>query len=125
MLSYYRYVLTINYQGQMGTFSKPSYFVASKTYLNELNNATMWWRIYNVIAILHMHDSSTEQGIALSDLYSETCLQRPPNGMLLCLLELISVAKGHLAELQKAEIFSKIKLIPSVFIKTHYWISHS
>ena len=27
-------------------------------------------------------------------------------------------------ELQKAEIVSKSKLVPSVFIKTHYWINH-
>ena len=33
-------------------------------------------------------------------------------------------AKGHLDELQKAEIVCKSKLIPSVFIKTHYWINH-
>ena len=39
-------------------------------------------------------------------------------------MELISVAKGHLDELQKAEIVSKIELVPSVFIKTHYWINH-
>ena len=32
--------------------------------------------------------------------------------------------KGHLDELQKAEIASKSKLVPSVFIKTHYWINH-
>ena len=44
--------------------------------------------------------------------------------MLLCLLELIYVAKGHLDELQKAEIVSKSKWVPSVFIKTHYWINH-
>ena len=56
--------------------------------------------------------------------YSETCLQRPPNGILLCLLEHIWVAKGHLDELQKAEIFSKSKLVPSVFIKIQYWINH-
>ena len=45
--------------------------------------------------------------------------------MLLCLLELILVAKGHIDELQKAEIVNKGKLVPSVFIKTHYWINHS
>ena len=39
-------------------------------------------------------------------------------------LELIWVAKGHLDELQKADIVSKSKLVPSVFIKTHYWINH-
>ena len=33
-------------------------------------------------------------------------------------------AKGHLDELQKAEAISKSKLVPSVFIKTHYWINH-
>ena len=38
--------------------------------------------------------------------------------------ELISVAKGHLDELQKAEIVNTSKLIPSVIIKTHYWINH-
>ena len=43
--------------------------------------------------------------------------------MLLCFLELILVAKGHLEELQKAEMFSKSKLLPVVFIKTHYWIN--
>ena len=32
------------------------------------------------------------------------------------------MALVHLDELQKAEIVSKSKLIPSVFIKTHYWI---
>ena len=32
--------------------------------------------------------------------------------------------KGHLDELQKAEIVSKGKLVHSVFIKTHYWINH-
>ena len=32
--------------------------------------------------------------------------------------------KGHLDELQKAKIISKSKLVPSVFIKTHYWINH-
>ena len=37
--------------------------------------------------------------------------------MFLCLLELISVAKGHLDELQKADIVSKSKLVPSIFIK--------
>ena len=30
------------------------------------------------------------------------------------------VAKGHLDELQKTEVFNKSKLVPSVFIKTHY-----
>ena len=30
-------------------------------------------------------------------------------------------AKGHLDELQKADIVSKSKLVPSSFIKTHYW----
>ena len=33
-------------------------------------------------------------------------------------------SKGHLDELQKAEIVSKSKLVHSVFIKTHYWINH-
>ena len=33
-------------------------------------------------------------------------------------------ALGHLDELQKAEIVSKSKLVPSVFIETHYWITH-
>ena len=56
--------------------------------------------------------------------YSETCLWRPLNGILLCKLELIQVALGHLDELQKAEIVSKSKLVTSVFIKTHYWINH-
>ena len=56
--------------------------------------------------------------------YSETCLYRPPNGILLCLLELILVAKGHVDELQKAEIVSTSKLVPSVIIKTHYLINH-
>ena len=32
--------------------------------------------------------------------------------------------KGHLDELQKADIVSKSKLVPSVFIKTRYWINH-
>ena len=34
-------------------------------------------------------------------------------------VELISVAKGHLDELQKAEIVCKSKLVASVFIETH------
>ena len=34
------------------------------------------------------------------------------------------VALGHLDELQKAEIISNSKLVPSVFIKIHYWINH-
>ena len=42
----------------------------------------------------------------------------------LYLLELILVAFGHLDELQKAEVVSKSKLIPSVVIKTHYWINY-
>ena len=50
-------------------------------------------------------------------IYSETCLQPPPNGILLCLLGLIWVAKGHLDELQKAEIVSTSKLVPSVLLK--------
>ena len=62
--------------------------------------------------------------LRLKDTYNETCLYRPPSGILLCLLELILVAKGHLDELQKAEIVSKSKLVPSVVIKTHYWINH-
>ena len=33
-------------------------------------------------------------------------------------------ALGHLDELQKADIVSKSELVPSVFIKTHYWINH-
>ena len=52
--------------------------------------------------------------------YSETCLQRPLNGIILCLLELIQVTKGHLDELQKAEIVSKSQLVPPVLIQTHY-----
>ena len=32
-------------------------------------------------------------------------------------------AKGHLDELQKAEIVGKSKLVPYVFIKTHNWIN--
>ena len=56
-----------------------------------------------------------EMHVAQSQLkYSETCLWRPPNGILLCLLELIY-------ELQKAEIVSKSKWVLSVFIKTHNW----
>ena len=39
-------------------------------------------------------------------------------------MELIWVAKGHLDELQKAEIVTKSNLVPSVYIKTHYWINH-
>ena len=35
-------------------------------------------------------------------------------------MELVLVAKGHLDELQEADIVSKSKLVPSVFIKTHY-----
>ena len=34
------------------------------------------------------------------------------------------LALGHLDELQKAEIDSKSKLVPSAFIKTHYWTNH-
>ena len=34
-----------------------------------------------------------------------------------------SSSKGHLDELQKAEIVSKSKLVPSVLIKTHYWLN--
>ena len=33
-------------------------------------------------------------------------------------------ANGHLGELQEAEIVSTSQLVPSVFIKTHYWINH-
>ena len=33
------------------------------------------------------------------------------------------MAKGQLDELQKADILTKIKLVPSVFIKTHFWIN--
>ena len=33
-------------------------------------------------------------------------------------------AKGHLDELQKVDIVSKSKVVPSVFIKTHYWINY-
>ena len=33
-------------------------------------------------------------------------------------------AKGHLDDLQKADIVSTSKMVPSVFIKTHYWIDH-
>ena len=33
-------------------------------------------------------------------------------------------AKGHLDELQKAEIVNKSKSIPSVIIKAHYWINY-
>ena len=33
-------------------------------------------------------------------------------------------AKGHLDDIQKAEIVSKSKLAPSVFIKTHHLINH-
>ena len=36
-------------------------------------------------------------------MYSETCLQRPPYILLVCLLELIQVTTGHLDELQKTE----------------------
>ena len=39
-------------------------------------------------------------------------------------MELIWVAKGHLDELQKAEIVNMSKLVPSVIIKTHYWLNH-
>ena len=35
------------------------------------------------------------------------------------------VAKGHLDELQKAEIVNTSKLVHSIIIKTHYWINHS
>ena len=33
-------------------------------------------------------------------------------------------SKGHLDELQKAEIVNTEKSVPSVIIKTHYWINH-
>ena len=33
-------------------------------------------------------------------------------------------AKGHLDELQKADIVGTSELVPSVIIKTHYWINH-
>ena len=36
----------------------------------------------------------------------------------------LSGAKGHLDELQKAEIVNKSKLVPPVFNNTHYWINH-
>ena len=37
----------------------------------------------------------------------------------------ISLPSGaHLDEVQKAEIVCKSKLVPSVFIKTHYWLNH-
>ena len=34
------------------------------------------------------------------------------------------LSRGDLDEPQKAEIVSKSKLVPSVFVKTHYWINH-
>ena len=34
------------------------------------------------------------------------------------------VAKGHLDELQKVEIVNMSKFVPSVIIKTHYWINY-
>ena len=34
------------------------------------------------------------------------------------------VAKGHLDELQEAEIVNTSKLVHAVIIKTHYWINH-
>ena len=40
-------------------------------------------------------------------------------------MELIYVANGHLDELQKAEIVSKNKSVPSVSIKTLDWINHT
>ena len=61
--------------------------------------------------VLQIDNMYTNYWANVSGIYSETCLQRPPNGILLCLLELIKV--------QKAEIVSKSKLVPSVFIKTH------
>ena len=39
-------------------------------------------------------------------------------------LIVITHTHTHTYELQKAEIVSKSKLVPSVFIKTHYWIHH-
>ena len=36
-------------------------------------------------------------------IYGETCLQRPPYILLVCLLDLIQVAIGHLDELQETE----------------------
>ena len=69
-------------------------------------------------------DWTTIPSLSLAILYSETWLQGPHNGILLCLLELIYVAKGHLDELQEAEIVNKSKLVPSVSMKTHYWVNH-
>ena len=69
-------------------------------------------------------------GLDISGVYSITVkpvYKRPPNGILLWLLELNWVALGHLDELQKlAGIVSKSKLVPSVsvFIKTNYWVYH-
>ena len=41
------------------------------------------------------------------------------------LMEYFSLfAKGHLDELQKAEIGTKSNLVPSFFIKAHHWINH-
>ena len=52
----------------------------------------------NVTSMLADRCRSTK----LNNIYSETCLD----------------------ELQKADIVSKSKLVPSVFIKTHYWINY-
>ena len=34
------------------------------------------------------------------------------------------MAKSNLDELQKADIFSTSKMVPSVWIKAHYWTNH-
>ena len=46
------------------------------------------------------------------------------NDHLMGFFSAVWMAKGHLDELQKAEIVSKSKLVPSVFIKTRNWINH-
>ena len=80
------------------------------------------WRSQCIKTLRIQFNSIQKHFIAIQNIYitvisSETCLWWPPNGTLFCLLQLILVARGHLDELQKAEIVSKSKLVPSVFIK--------
>ena len=46
------------------------------------------------------------------------------DGMSIHVYAVQPVAKGHLDELQTAEIVKTSKLAPPVIIKTHYWINH-
>ena len=99
----------IHHSMQLGKCNTFLHYITPMAIFWNMNESNLWYHKPNFSKVF---------------LYSETCLQRPPNGILLCLLELIWVAKGHLDELQKAEIVSKSQLVHSVFIKTHYWINH-